>query len=49
MIYKHYFTIDQINKLSYFDFQMYMKLLYNLEESIAKQESEMQDEMLSSI
>lgn len=32
-LYYKYFTLSEINKLSYFDFKMYTKLLYNKHEA----------------
>jgi hypothetical protein len=33
LIYYHFFTLSEINKLSYFDFKMYTKLLHNQHEA----------------
>ena len=38
MIHRHYMTFSEINELSYFDFTIYVKLLYNQEELIANQQ-----------
>lgn len=34
MLYKHYFTFDQIQKMSYFDFKFYSTLLTNFQKQI---------------
>ena len=38
MLSRHYLTLTEINALSYFDFTLYVKLLYNQEEELAKQQ-----------
>lgn len=34
MIYKHYFSFDEIQKMSYFDFKFYSKLITNFQKQI---------------
>lgn len=36
MIFSRYFTLSEINSMSYFDFSMYVKLIYNKEEALQK-------------
>ena len=38
MLHRHYMTFSEINELSYFDFTLYVKLLYNQEEAVSEQQ-----------
>lgn len=45
MIYKHYFSFDEIQKMSYFDFKFYSRLLVNFEKQVNQAIEEAQQEV----